>query len=89
MLEQIKLAIRIKTDAFDSELLNLIDACKADLIRFGIKAELLGNPVPADFSQAIIAYVKARFGASADAERWEQIYQDEKVRLGSHKEYRT
>ena len=89
MLEQVKLALRIKTDVFDSELFGLIEAAKQDLIRYGLKAELFdAEPYAADIEVAIISYCKARFGSSSDAERWEAIYQGEKTQLGVRTEYR-
>lgn len=90
MLERLKTALRITTTAFDGELLGLIDAAKADLIRYGIKPEIfLLTPLPADVEVAIIAYAKSRFGSNAEADRWELIYAGEKAQLGIHEEYRA
>ena len=41
MLDKVKNALRVKTAAFDDEIQDLIDACKADL-------RLVGVNVPAD-----------------------------------------
>jgi hypothetical protein len=38
LLETVKNALRVRTSAFDGEILSLIASCKADLRRIGIKA---------------------------------------------------
>ena len=62
MLDKVKNALRVKTAAFDDEIQDLIDACKADL-------RLVGVNVP-----AIVLYAKANFGYSEDSEKYRAAY---------------
>ncbi len=64
LLENVKIVLRITTDAFDSEIGGLISACLADLGLAGIDldvvgAEYLTNPL---IVQAVNTYVKMYFG---------------------------
>lgn len=63
MLASTKLALRITTTAFDSEITNLLDAAMLDL-------GVAGVVVPSEFNvlvqQACITYVKMHFGQNYD-----------------------
>lgn len=76
MLAIVKLALRITTSAFDSELQSLIDACIEEMVGLGvvITTESDGQPSSLQVQSAIIAYCKWLFGNNADAERWRDIY---------------
>jgi len=84
MLDEIKISLRIKNDAFDSEILGLIDSAKRDLVIAGIKLiPITIQPDDVEVSgtldilikRAIITYVKANFGwDNPDAERLQQSY---------------
>lgn len=78
MLEAVKLAMRpaIKTDAYDEEIKDLIDAAKADLKRVGI----VGDESDPLIRQAIKTYCRLHFGSPADAEKLERSYN---VQVGS------
>lgn len=77
--DDIKLTLRLKSDAFDSEVDMLVDAAKADMIRVGVRAELVNpddernmNPL---VKQAIACYAKARFGYdNTEANRFDRSY---------------
>ena len=77
MLDEVKTALRIKTDAFDvDELAPLIEACKADLTRVGVLN--VATKVTANdplLTHAVIMYCKAYFGKSTDAERYRLCYE--------------
>lgn len=73
MLEQIKLAIRITTDAFDEEIQTLIDAAIAEMQGLGVTASVEGSEDP-QIVTAVVAYCKWQFGANEDADRWRDIY---------------
>ena len=77
MLEKVKTALRIKTDAFDvDELAPLIEACKADLMRAGVLN--VATKVTANdplLTHAVIMYCKAYFGKPTDAERYRLCYE--------------
>ena len=60
MIEKVKLALRIKTDAFDSEIQDLIDAALDDLGLAGVVSADDTDPL---IIRAVITYCKANFGA--------------------------
>lgn len=72
MLNAVKLAMRppIKTNAYDGEIQDLIDAAKADLKRVGI----LGDEQDPLIRQAIKTYCRLHFGSPPDAEKLERSY---------------
>ena len=72
MLNAVKLAMRpaIKTNAYDSELLDLIAAARADLKRLGIQ----GDDTDPLIRQAIKTYCRLHFGSPPDAEKLERAY---------------
>ena len=77
MLDKVKNALRVKTEAFDDEIQDLIDACKADLRLVGVnvpedtpaegKEATAGDPL---ITRAIVLYAKANFGYSEDREKY-------------------
>ena len=81
LLEKVKLALRIKTDAFDSELNELILAAATDLGIAGVlvKSE---NPEPI-LSRAIITYCKMSFGLPEDYDRLKSSYDEQKAQLSN------
>lgn len=90
MLEKVKLALRITTTAFDSELTDLIAAAKVDL---GIAGVLV--PVTTDSSldviiqKAIITYCKLNFGAPDEYDRLKASYDEQKAQLSMATGYTT
>lgn len=88
MIEAVKLALRVSTDAFDSEITDLIAMARADLVRAGIlpeKAKLDTDPL---IRRAIIWYCKAHFGFdNPDAQRYADAYDTLRVDLALCKEY--
>ena len=94
MLQETKKALRISTDAYDSELVSLIRAGYRDLQLAGI--DISGS---VDFSEsggewtdestlddelvmrAIITYVRVHFGSPPDYERVKASYDEQKVQL--------
>lgn len=81
MLDKVKNALRVKTAAFDDEIQDLIDACKADLRLVGVnvpedtpaegKEATAGDPL---ITRAIVLYAKANFGYSEDSEKYRSAY---------------
>lgn len=73
MLSKVKLALRITTTAFDTEITSLINDCLDEL-------EALGVVVPDSpetdnqISTTVIAYCKWLFGSNDEADRWREIY---------------
>lgn len=83
MLEIIKLALRITTNAFDTELETLIAACLEELSGLGVvvQTETDGTPSSLQVQTAIVAYCKWQFGNNEDAERWEGVYHTKLAQL--------
>ena len=81
LLGKVKLALRIKTDVFDSELNELIMAAATDLGIAGVlvKSE---NPEPI-LSRAIITYCKMSFGLPEDYDRLKRSYDEQKAQLSN------
>ena len=81
MIDKVKNALRVKTAAFDDEIQDLIDACKADLRLVGVnvpedtpaegKEAAAGDPL---ITRAIVLYAKANFGCSEDSEKYRAAY---------------
>lgn len=59
MLEKVKLSLRISTSSMDSEITDLISACKVDLSISGVKKIVEDDPI---ILRAIVLYCKANFG---------------------------
>lgn len=74
MLEKIKLSLRINNNAYDDEVLSLIEACKLDLKISGIASSLINVDDPL-IKQAIISYCKGHFGYdNPDSEKFKESY---------------
>lgn len=78
MLEKVKMALRIKTDAYDSELNGLIDAATLDL---GIAGVIVPDELDALVERAIITYCKMSFGLPEDYDRLKLSYDEQKAQL--------
>ena len=78
MTEKVKLALRITTTAFDSEIEDLISAALADLGIAGVE-----NAVETDqlIVRAVITYCKANFGESDEYDRLKAAYDEQKAQL--------
>lgn len=86
MLEKVKLALRVTTDAFDSELLELIEAAKLDL---GIAGVVVPEEVDAIVSRAITTYCKIHFGEPDEYDRLKASYDEQKAQLSMATGYTT
>ena len=80
MLHKVKLALRITTNAFDSEIADLIDAALADLGIAGVVN--LDNADPL-IIRAVVTYCKVNFGSPEDGEynRLKAAYDEQKAQL--------
>ena len=81
MLEKVKLALRITTDAFDSELNDLIAAAKTDL---GIAGVTLPDTLDEICERAIVTYCKVNFGEQDRTEMYDRLkasYDEQKAQL--------
>lgn len=80
MLEKVKTALRISTDAYNDELNDLIQAAKADM---GIAGVLIPEEVDAIVTRAIITYCKMSFGLPEDYDRLKRSYDEQKAQLSN------
>lgn len=84
MLSKVKLALRITTSAFDTEILNLIEAAKMDMRVAGVMYIDEKDPL---IIQAVITYCKVNFGEPSDPIRLKASYDEQKAQLVSSKQY--
>lgn len=79
ILEAVKLALRQKNEAFDAELLDLIEAAQADLRLAGIVNLDTDDPL---VRRAVITYVRMNFGQPDDYDRLKRSYDEQKAQMG-------
>ena len=72
MLEKVKLSLRIKSDAFNTKISEMIEAAKLDLSISGVEKINEDDPL---IQQAIKTYCKANFGLdNKDSEKYQKSY---------------
>ena len=86
MLSDVKLALRISTTAYDTELTGLINAAKLDL---GIAGVNVPSTLDDLVKIAIISYCKCHFGDPDKFERWKACYDEQKAQLSMATGYTT
>lgn len=88
LLDDVKLALRITSSAFDNEIEGLIEAAKADLRLSGVSDAKVKDENDPLISRAIVVYCKAHFGYdNPEAERFQQSYDMLKAHLTLSAEY--
>jgi hypothetical protein len=91
MLEKVKLALRIKSTAYDAEIQALISTCKIDLSLAGVLDSKLdtveSDEVDPLIENAIILYCKANFGYDESAPRFADVYLKQKIAMSLSVEY--
>lgn len=80
MKTAVKLALRVTTSAFDSEISSLIDAAKLDL---GVAGVVLPETLDAIVQQAIITYCRMNFGQPDEYDRLKRSYDEQKAQLAT------
>ena len=78
MLDKVKRALRISTDAYDDELTDLIEAAQIDL---GIAGVVLPDNIDEICTRAIITYCKMSFGLPEEYDRLKASYDEQKAQL--------
>ena len=78
ILDKVRMALRISTTAFDSELTDLIAAAQSDL---GIAGVALPTTLNEICERAIITYCKMSFGLPEDYDRLKASYDEQKAQL--------
>ncbi len=86
MLDAVKLALRIVTDAFDDELNDLISAALLDLRLAGITTT---DTTDALVKRAVITYCRLNFGQPDDYDRLKKSYDEQKAQMGMATGYTT
>lgn len=81
MLDLVKMALRIFSDAYDDELELLIAAAEEDLGIAGVANIDETDPIVV---KAIISYCKLQFGIPDDAGRLQKSYDEQKAQLATH-----
>lgn len=79
MLEKVKLALRITTDAFDSELTDMIEAAYLDLGLAGVTPVMPEDPL---IIRAVTTYCRCHFGEPDNYDRLKAAYDEQKAQLG-------
>lgn len=86
MLSKVKLALRITTSAFDSELTDLIAAAQIDL---GVAGVIVPPTIDELVTRAIITFCKMSFGLPEDYDRLKKSYDEQKAQLVTATGYTT
>ncbi len=89
LLDDIKAALRVNDTDLDGEILDLIEAAKADLILSGVHESKVNDDTDPLIKRAITVYVKAHFGYDDMGERFAQSYESLKCHLALSTEYAT
>lgn len=76
LLDDVKAALRVSTDALDGEVAMWVDAAKADMARVGVPASMLQDEGMDPYVKCgVVEFVKARFGYdNSEAPRFESSY---------------
>ena len=79
LLESAKLAMRLKTDAYDDTIEQLIFACVNDIGIVGVTFDSsTDDPL---LIQAVITYCRLNFGTPSDYDRLKKSYDEQKAQL--------
>lgn len=80
ILDNVKTALRISTDAYNSELNALIVAAQQDL---GIAGVVVPEELNEITERAVITYCKMSFGLPEDYDRLKRSYDEQKAQLSN------
>ena len=80
MLNAVKMALRITTNAFDAEINGLIESARLDLRVAGV---VLPVELDALVQTAIITYCRLHFGQPDDYDRLKRAYDEQKAQLAT------
>ncbi len=78
ILSAVKLALRITTEAFDTELTDLISAAQADLGIAGVTNQDTTDPL---VRRAVTTYCRMNFGQPDDYDRLKRSYDEQKAQM--------
>ncbi len=86
MVEKVKRTLRLKTNAFDEDIEDLIDAALGDLGIAGVDNLDDSDPM---IIRAIETYCKLHFGEPEEADRLKRSYDEQKAQLSTNSRYTT
>lgn len=86
VINSIKLALRITTDAFNAELTDLYNAALLELGIAGVTNDDINDPL---ILRAVITYCKLHFGQPDDYDRLKRSYDEQKAQLSTATGYTT
>jgi len=78
-MEAVKRALRLRTDAYNEELLDLIAAAQKDLALAGVTME--DAETNALMRRAIVTYCRMHFGSPDDYDRLKASYDEQKAQM--------
>lgn len=79
-LDKVKQALRIKTDAYNDELMDLVAAAEQDL---GVAGVIIPQTSQEIVLRAVITYCKMSFGLPEDYDRLKRSYDEQKAQLSN------
>ena len=79
-LNKVKQALRIKTDAYNDELTDLVAAAEQDL---GVAGVIIPQKSKEIVLRAVITYCKMSFGLPEDYDRLKASYDEQKAQLSN------
>lgn len=79
ILDDAKLSLRVTTDAFDSEIGDLIQAALLDLGLAGVELQDATDPL---IKRAVLTYCRLNFGQPDDYDRLKASYDEQKAQMG-------
>lgn len=83
MLDKVKLALKITTTDFDSELNDLISAALLDLGVAGVET----TTTDALINRAVCTYCRCNWGSPSDYDKLKASYDEQKAQLGMCSDY--
>lgn len=87
LLDDVKVALRVSTNAFDSEITDLISAAQTDMKLAGITVTTsTTDPL---IKRAVITYCRCNFGQPDDYDRLKASYDEQKAQMGMATGYTT
>ncbi|MBQ0112518.1 MAG: head-tail connector protein [Bacteroidales bacterium] len=86
MLEKVKLSLKITTNDFDDEIIDLIEASKLDLGISGVESTSIVD-TDALIIRAITTYCKMNWGSPSDYDRLKASYDEQKAQLSMNSNY--
>lgn len=97
MLARVKLALRVATDAYDEELLDLIASAAADIQHAGAVVSVTPvttDDVVTDYTctdaltrTAIVTYCRMHFGSPSDYDKLKASYDEQKAQMRESSAY--